>query len=282
MLGFEYTRDHVARTISMAQSAYIDTMLDRFRMTNANPLSLPLNPNDNIFVSPLDTEERVLMQRKPYAKLIGSLLYAAIGTRPDIAYSVSLLARFMHDPAIIHFEAAKRVLRYLKGTRDSVLTFGSNSKGLMVYSDSDWASHPDRHSVEGVVVMYNGGAIYWRSSKQKLVSLSSTESEYIAASNASRELVSARQVYSELMGTLSSRTPLFIDNKSTIKNILSNLINPRTKHIDICFHHIRETANLFALILHCPTEDMAANILTKALSARVVKYLSSLLGLHSA
>ena len=282
MLGFEFRRNREAKTINMSQEAYIATMLERFDMKDAKPVAMPLNPGDNMFVSPVDDEERQLMKRKPYSKLVGSLMYAAIGSRPDIAYAVSTLARFMHNPAPIQWALAKRVLRYLKGTKETALVYGMGSGGLVFYSDSDYALQPDRHSVEGVAGVYNGTAVFWKSTKQKLIALSSTEAEYIAASGASRELVSMRQTYSEFVGPLPLQTPLFIDNQSAIANINSNLINPRTKHIDIRFHYVRETAKLSALITYCPTEDMAADLLTKALSAAQLKYLASLLGLRFA
>ena len=111
-------------------------------------------------------------------------MYASTGTRPDISYTVSTLARFMADPHPIHFDAAKRVLRYLKGTKDLRLTFGLNDDGLVGYTDADWASQAHRHSISSSVFLVSGGVISWSSRKQPIVALSTTEAEYIAASDA--------------------------------------------------------------------------------------------------
>lgn len=281
-LGFEFSRDRGARTTTMSQRGYVDTISTRFHLEHAKPLSAPLNPNDNLFVGPVSPEERAIMLKKPYAQLIGSLMYAAIGTRPDIAFAVSSLSRFNQDPGLIHWEAAKRVIRYLIGTRDAKLVFGINSAGLVGFTDADWASQHHRHSISASVFLFNGGAVAWRSRKQKLIALSSTEAEFIAASEASRELRTLRYLITELSGTTPPRTPLYSDNQSSIAIIYSNMVNPRTKHIDIRYMHVRETAKTEAEVLYCPTGEMAADLLTKALSGEKVKYLSALAGLRFA
>ncbi len=137
LLGFDVLRDRPARTISLSQRAYIDTMLTHFRMTDSHPLTVPLDPHANLFKFELTAEEREEMKRVPYAQLVGSLMYATVGTRLDIAFVVPMLSRFMSDPAGIHWEAAKRVLHYLKGTRDYRLTYGPSKDGLSRYTDAD-------------------------------------------------------------------------------------------------------------------------------------------------
>ncbi|CDO74006.1 hypothetical protein BN946_scf185043.g55 [Trametes cinnabarina] len=284
LLGYEIRRDRSKRTISLSQGAYIDTMLARFRMTDAHPVSVPLDPHTNLFNYTLDDDERAEMRNRPYAQLIGSLMYAAITTRPDISFATSTLARFMADPATIHWEAAKRVLRYLKGTRNYVLMFGSTSDGLVGYTDADWGSQAHRHSISGYAFLYAGGAITWRSHKQPIIALSTTEAEYIAASDASREALWLRRLLSELTTPVRDPTVLYCDNESALKLIRNvDVFHPRTKHIDIRYHFIRShVADRTLALEYCPTNEMVADIFTKPLARPRLAMLAALLGLRLA
>ena len=210
LLGFEIRRDRRARTISLSQGSYIDTLISRFNLIDANPTTTPLDPHSDLFL-PITDSMRQEMRHKPYSQLVGSLMYAAICTRPDIAYSTSTLAQFMSDPSPTHWEAAKRVLRYLKGTKDLALTFGGELTDLVGFTDADWGSQAHRHSISGSVFMFCGGAISWSSRKQPLVALSSTEAEYIAASDAARELIWLRNLISEITLPITNSTVLFCD-----------------------------------------------------------------------
>jgi hypothetical protein len=137
LLGFEIRRDRAARRITMSQSAYIDTLAERFHLTQARSRTVPLSPHVDLYAS------AEAVDAGPYAQLTGSLMYTAIGTCPDVAYPVSLLARFMSAPTHIHLDAAEDVLRYLISTKSLVLTFGLDDTGLTAHSDSDHASQPD-------------------------------------------------------------------------------------------------------------------------------------------
>jgi transposase InsO family protein len=280
-LGFELAHDRIAGTVTMSQSAYIDTLAARFNLTAANPLSIPLDPHTNLFNASVSEDEREVMRTKPYARLIGSLMYAAVATRPDIAYAVSTLARFMSDPAMVHWEAAKRVLRYLIGTKSLALTFGLDRSGFVAYSDSDWASQPHRHSISGAAYLYDGAAIAWSSRKQSIIALSSTEAEYIAASNAAREIVWFDHLASELDHQFSLPVDLRMDNQGAIALAQNGLMNARNKHIDIHYHFIRDSIdnNLISL-QYTPTNDMVADALTKALPRAKLEYFRHLMGLR--
>ena len=283
LLGFKVERDRPNRTLTISQSAYVETILDRFGMTEANPLSTPLDPNTNLFAYEISDDIRTEMRSRPYSKLIGSLMYAATGTRPDISFAVSTLARFMSDPHPVHWDAAKRVLRYLKGMKNLCLTFGRNENGLVGYTDADWASQAHRHSISGSVFLVSGGAISWSSRKQPIIALSTTEAEYIAASDASRELLWLRALTSELNFSSDSPTTLFCDNQSAIKVAKNGLLHARTKHIDIRYHFIRETIlNGHLDIIYCPTSEMIADVFTKALPSSKLNFFAELLGLFSA
>lgn len=283
VLGFEVQCDRTARTISLSQAAYIDTLLACFGMTDAYTLTIPLDPHVDLFRIETPEHDQRAMSGKPYAHLIGSLMYAAIGTRPDIAFTVSTLAHFMANPAPAHWEAAKRVLRYLKGTQDLCLSFGHSADGLVGYSDADWASQRHRHSISSYTFLYNGGVISWSSRKQPIVALSSTEAEYISVSNSSRELLRLRSLLAELTSPLTLPTPLLSDNQSAITIAKSGMLNARTKHIDIRYHFIRDgIASGHVVLEYCPTGKMVADILTKLLVRHKVEVLARLLGLRTA
>ena len=282
LLGFEIHRDRHARTLSLSQRSYIDTLLDRFNLKDANPVATPLDPHTNLYL-PITDSMRSEMRQKPYSQLVGSLMYAAIGTRPDIAFTTSTLAQFMSDPAPFHWEAAKRVVRYLKGTQDYSLTFGGEILDLIGYTDADWGSQSHRHSISGHVYLFSGGAISWSSRKQPIIALSSTEAEYIAASDAVRELLWLRSFISEITIPIRHSITLLCDNQSAIQIASNGLINARTKHIDIRIHFIRNIIESGVInLVYCPTDQMLADIFTKALPRPRVEYLAGKLGLRPA
>ncbi|GJP55832.1 hypothetical protein CLOM_g14857, partial [Closterium sp. NIES-68] len=185
-LGMEITRDRAARTISLSQGHYLQQVLERFDMARGTPQVTPLPVGHHL--TPLTSPSS---SSHPYAELIGSLMYAMVSTRPDLAYPISVLARFVgtgkHDAA--HWQAAKRVLRYLRGTKDYVLTLGGPSPPLLTgYSDSSWAdSRPDRRSSQGYGFSLGSGLISWRSTRSSSIALSSCEAELYAATMAAQE-----------------------------------------------------------------------------------------------
>jgi len=203
----------------------------------------------------------------PYREIIGSLLYAATLTRPDIAFAVSALAQFAQRPARPHWEATKRIMRYLKATRELGLTYGASNDGIVGYTDADHASQYHRHSISGYAFLINGGAISWSSKKQPLVALSTTEAEYIAVAHATKEALCLRAFLGEITRPPSTPMPLHCDNQSAIALSKDGQFHARTKHIDLRFHFIRETvANGDIDIVYCPTQTMVADILTKPLN----------------
>ena len=129
LLGVGIERDREKRTISFSQTAYIQKIVEHFGMEEAKPLSVPISPGHNLTKSqsPSDPQAIEEMKRVPYREAMGSLMYAVVGTRPDIAYAVSYLARFMANPGYRHWEAVKCVIRYLKGTKDAKLILGKGS-----------------------------------------------------------------------------------------------------------------------------------------------------------
>jgi hypothetical protein len=173
------------KTITLSQEAYIDTILKRFEMTTAYGVQTPLDPNVR-----LDGQQGgVEVDPTEYQAIVGSLMYAALGTRPDIAYAVAALSRYNSRPSTVHLTAAKRVLRYLKTTKTAKLYYSTNGvTELHGYTDADWAGDSaDRKSQGGYTFIMGGAAVSWQSRKQPLIALSTLEAEYIACSDAVRE-----------------------------------------------------------------------------------------------
>jgi hypothetical protein len=222
------------------------------------------------------------MKHIPFKQLIGSLLYIARMMRPDITFTVSLLSRFMANPGHIHWEAAKRVLRYLKGTKDLRLTYGTRADGLTGYTDADWASQDHRHSTSGYIFLIDGGAVSWSSKKQPVVALSSTEAEFIAATHATKELMWIRMIISEIIRPLTFPTTLLCDNQSAIALTRDGVYHARSKHIDVRFLFIRDVVSRGLIkLIYCPTNEMTADILTKTLARPKFEFFVLSCGLHA-
>ena len=221
------------------------------------------------------------MRKVPYREAIGSLMYVAVATRPDISFAVSTLSQFLENPGEVHWEAVKHVFRYLKGTRDHALTYGTEKQDLHGYTDADGASQEHRRAISGHAFIIDGGAVSWSSRKQELVTLSTAEAEYVAATHAAKECIWLRRLTGELFPSLTTTTTLFCDNQAALKLMQDNNYHARTKHIDIRFHFICEViANGTINMVYCPTDNMTADILTKALPHWKVRCHSLGLGLR--
>ena len=232
--------------------------------------------------SPQTLEEVADMRKIPYREAIGSLNYCAVATRPDIAFPVSLLAQFMENPGRVHWEAVKRIFCYLLGTKDWKLVYGTTDRGLEGYTDADGSSQEHRHAISGYAYLVNGGAISWSSKKQELVTLSTAESEYVAATYAAKEALWLRRLISEIYQPLTEPITLYSDSQSAIALTKDGSYHARTKHIDIRYHFIRFVVQDGSInLIYCPTDDMAADILTKALPNIKAKHFAQALGLRS-
>jgi hypothetical protein len=229
---------------------------------------------------PSSTEAIASMRNIPYHEAIGSLMYASLATRPDIMFAVQTVSRFATNPGPAHWEAVKRIFRYLKGTRDLWLSYGGKPKPLEGYTDADGSMGEDRKAISGYAFIINGGAVSWSAKRQEIVSLSTTESEYIAITYAAKEALWLRSFISQIFGITLPSTTLFSDNQSAIALTKEHQYHARTKHIDIRFHFIRWVVEEGKhRLVYCPTDDMVADTLTKALPSPKVKHFASELGL---
>jgi len=278
VLGIGAQQDRDAGTVTLHQKRYVLNLLSRYRMTDANPVSTPADVNvklvkDDGVSKPAD--------RELYQSLVGSLLYAAVATRPDIAQAVSAVAKFAAAPSEAHMTAARRILRYLKGTSNMGLVYSREGGNLHAYSDADWAGdQDDRKSTTGNVVILAGAAISWLSKKQQSVALSTTGAEYIALSQCAQEIVWIRRLLQEIGDGVMPPTKVFEDNQGAIQLARNPGSSRRTRHIDIRFHFTREAMEEGVIdIVYCHTKDMTADLLTKPIPRQQFETLRGKLGI---
>ena len=218
-------------------------------------------------LAPLSADEDDQIIQVPFAIAIGSLMYAAVATRPDIAFAVQHLSQFTARPSSEHWTAVKHVMRYIKGNARLGITLGGTDISLIGYSDADWAANlADRRSVSGYTFQLAQGTISWSSKKQPTVALSTMEAEYIALAHAAKEALWLRALLTELGYGTDAPTPLITDNQSAIDFSYNTQFHARSKHIDIRHHFTRERIEAGDIdIEHCASQDNCADMLTKAL-----------------
>ena len=270
-LGMKFTRDKRTGAITLDQKAYIESVAKRFNLADCKPKPTPMVPGLHLSKNdspPVPDKE----QTRVYQQLIGSLMYVACGTRPDIAYAVSTCAQFMSNPGPRHMEAAKHIVRYLKGTSHVGLTYSKQppelANKLFGYVDADHASDADdRKSVGGYVLMLNGAAISWSSRKIKVVALSSFESEWYSASICGCEVTVVRRLLEEIGFTQASPTKVMEDNAACIYSSMdAKPMNPRSKHIDTRIFKLKEFVKDGIMVLtKIESENQVADNLTKPL-----------------
>jgi hypothetical protein len=281
-LGWEIIRDRTQRSLSINQKQYIHNILQRFNMSDC--CSVPTPAVDNIIwdksMCPTSKKERESMKSKPYMELLGSLMYAATSTRPDIALALSELSRYANNPGLKHWEGLKRVLRYLKGTANYGITYSPSGRGLFGYVDANHARCPDtRRSRYGGILMMNNGPVDWKSKMESIVALSSMEAEYIGACEIVRLIAWMRQCLKELNKDNEGPVELMIDNKSAKILAEEYMIQNKSKHIDTKYHYIREQviSNLIQLIYQ-PSSQMPADALTKPLGPKLFNRFRDMMG----
>ena len=273
-INFEVTK----QGISLCQKQYLLRILEKYRLSEVNTVTTPMDPNVKLVKDDSYSKE---VDPTQYQSMVGSLLHAARATRPDIAHAVGLVSKFNSAPMQAHLTAVKRIFRYLKGTVDIKLQYRSTGEKLLGYSDADWANDTDdRHSTTGNVFIMSGGAISWLSHKQSTVALSTAEAEYIALGSATQEAIWLNQLLTDLRIDTKGSIEILEDNQSAIAMAKNSTGRRRTKHIDIKHHFIKEAVQAGTIsVSYCPTADMLADIFTKQLPRTQFEKLRSRLGL---
>ena len=280
ILGMRIDRDRMAGKLYLSQTEYIKKVLQRFSMQDAKPAKVPLGSHFKLSSkdSPKNQTVRAQMQKTPYASAIGNLMYAMVCTRPDIAHAVGVVSRFMGDPGKEHWEAVKWILRYLKGTTDQALCFEGKKVELAGYVDADLASSDldRRRSTTGYVFTLGGTAISWASKLQKVVALSTTEAEYVAVTEASKEMVWLQNFLRELGNEHKDRI-LYSDSQSAIHLAKNPAFHSRTKHIELKYHYIRYLLERKVLrLMKIRGSENPADMLTKVVTLDKLKlYMAS-------
>lgn len=275
-LGIEINRLNDG-SIFIHQTAYARKVTRKFQMENCNSVGVPCDANQR-----LTRDDDSDTSNFPYRQLIGSIMYLANGTRPDISYAIGMASRYLEKPSEAHVNAAKRILRYIKGSLNHGILYSSTGditfKG---YCDSDFAGDLDtRKSTTGYVFMVNGSAITWCSRLQASVAKSTTEAEYMAASEASSELVWLKRLLNELLSNQCNKPALYIDNESAKKLVKNPVFHRRTKHIDVAYHYIREKYDDGILSVESvSSHDQLADGFTKALPKSRFEYLRAMIGM---
>jgi hypothetical protein len=267
IVGIEVTQAPGQLTIS--QTKYIESLLKKEGMADANPVATPTDPHVKLSPNPEVNEPN---RSNSYAKLLGELQYVANCTRPDIAYAVNKLASYTANPSLQHYGALKRILRYLAGTKTHGITYckphddAGTDNLFHGFADAAFANNDDMKSTGGYVFMASGGAITWKSKKQSVIALSTTESEYVALSEAGREAIWLRNLYGELGFPQSTAVIIKGDNDGSVILSHNPQFHQRSKHIAIRHHWVRDlVSNQILDIQSCSDAEQTTDVLTKAL-----------------
>ena len=285
-LGMEIVRDRIAGIIRVSQKKYLREVLAshdmRPGMTRSCATPAEVKMRFTADSAPSTKGERRWSETnlKSYRQIVGQLIYAMIGTRPDIAWSVGQCARFFSGPAQCHMVAAKRILRFIASTfnRDLIYRRDHPLGGLLGFCDADWAGCKDsRQSTSGWILKLAGAAISWFSKKQPVIATSSAESEYIAMASCAQETMFFRQLAASLGIELSGPTTVFSDSQSALA-MVANPTNARSKAIDIKYHYVRGCVKSMNIrFKFIPTLHQQADLLTKSLPSPAVTRFSDLI-----
>jgi hypothetical protein len=262
------------------QDKYVENLLIKFSMNDSKPVGTPMETGFDLY-SPKEARK----EERPYRQLIGSLVHLANYTRPDISHAVGVLSRYLDSYEEGHWIAAKRILRYLKGTTNFGLWFDGmydgKPKDLVGFVDSDWAGDKsDRKSTTGWMMRIGNATVTWKSQKQNSVALSTAEAEYIAAASATQEVMWMKQVLKDCgikMGTVILKE----DNQSCIALTKNPVKQTRTKHIDIRYHYIRDLVEQREIMLeYVDTKENMADLFTKPLTKEQGNVLKEMMGVR--
>lgn len=275
-LGMSISRDRANRSIKLGQQRATVDLLEKYGMLEAKPQGVPLSASAKLSKA----GEPLGRDSNSYGQLVGSLNYLAVCTRPDIAHAVGALARYVAQPTVEHWTAAKGVLRYLAGTQQLGLEFSAARAGLQAFVDADFAGDLDsRRSTTGYVFVLHGGAVSWSSKLQPTVAVSTTEAEFVAAAAAVKEALWLKKLLAELGE--STVVEIGSDSQGAIKLLKNPVYSARTKHIDVVYHFARErVAGGEVSFVYVQSQHMVADAFTKAVPVGKLSFCCAAMGLQ--
>lgn len=282
IIGLDLLRDRKKGTLRIEQKRYIRSIIAKHAAPEGRTVSTPLDPD--VKLSRIDEMGEELSHNREYQAAIGSLMYAALGSRPDIMFAVTALSQYSQKPRQAHWTAVKRVFKYLEGTADHGLTYAIGSDPdleVQGYSDADWgADERDSKSITGYCYLIGGGAVTWSAKKQPSVARSTQQAEYQAYSAAAREALFIRSLLTELGFAPKAATTIFVDNRGAIELGKEPKFHARAKHIRISYHEVRDYIKMGDItIRYVPSAENTADILTKALPRPAHERLLELIGI---
>jgi hypothetical protein len=264
LLGMEISRDHKLGTVKLSQHKLTVDIVSRYGMGESKLRSTPVSVGTSLSKQGCKALDKLQF---PYMELVGSLLYLAACTRPDISQAVGVLSRYMSQPTEHHWVIAKDVLRYLKGTKDVGIMFKKTDLCLHGFCDADFAGDVDtRRSTTAYVFVLQGGAVSWSSKLQPTVAVSTAEAEYMSAASAVKEALWLRKLMVDFGFDCTAPVLISCDNQAALKLLVNPVVSARSKHIDVLHHFARErVARKEVRFVYCNTGDMIADCLTKLL-----------------
>jgi len=286
LLGICINQNRTGHTITLSQTAYINSVVTHFHLEDAFKVKMLMDTSVHLTKqsTPNTIEEWEHMSKLPYLALVGSLMYASMGTCPDITHTVSNLGKYSSNPGKTHWTATQCVLQYLNGTCDLGLVLGGKQPiTLQGHVDSDFAQDlDDWKSISGYTFNLGSGTISWSSKKQVTVAGSSMEAEYIATDNAIKEAMWLRTLLSLLSHPQPGPTLIWCDNMGAISLIKNPMFHVCTKHIVVKHHYVWDRYELKEITFeYVPTADNSTDILTKGLDHPKHWKFLSMLGLKS-
>ena len=269
---------HKNDSIFLEQSNFTENLLAKFGFSDAKPVATPVDISQKL-CKLKENDEKFDIDK--YQSAVGALLFLSTRSRPDISFAVSNVAKYCTNPSKMHWQAVKRIFRYLKGTVKLGIAYSRRKTEYFGYSDADFAGDlDDRKSTSGYCFVFGDGAVSWKCSKQTCTSMSTAESEYVALSESCKEAVWLQNLLSDLHNCTNEPILIYEDNQSALCISKSNKGHGKTKHIQVKYHYIRDMINCNKVTVeYCPTEDMLADIFTKGLTAERFSRLRNLLGM---
>lgn len=260
-MGLHVEYDMSKGWMTLDQINFAEQLLKKFNMHDSKPVLTPIETTKL-------TKSDVASTNQPFREVIGSIMYLVLGTRPDLAFALGYISRFQETPTDEHWVALKRILRYIQGSKDIKLCYSRNELAppLCGFVDSDWASDvSDRKSTSGFILKVFGSTVLWSSRKQQMVTLSTTEAEYVAACCATQELIWLNKILHDMKVNLTLPIVMYEDNQGCIF-LAKNSETKRSKHIDVKWHYLRNCVTEGQIKLeYIATEKQEADILTKPL-----------------